>query len=187
MQLTMKRRIRRQAQPIPADKKRGSQGPGAPAPIPISMGGYMQTGKAQREDTTIEWNPSVITEQKSTTGISLCDLYGVPVFDDRSQEKIQSLENEKIHNIKYIGQQVFVTTSDDEERLDVIRSLVFSETAENTGSKTEKEVSGAGPDGLFWIEIFVAAALAAGYLYAGKLKRERKRRVDNINDMYGGQ
>ena len=52
----------------------------------------MQTEEVQvqQEDTDIEWDTSVITEQKSTTGISLCDLYGVPVFEDRSQEKIQS-------------------------------------------------------------------------------------------------
>jgi hypothetical protein len=56
------------------------------------MGGYMETEEVQvqREDTDIEWDTSVITEQKGATGISLCDLYGVPVFEDRSQEKIQS-------------------------------------------------------------------------------------------------
>ena len=143
--------------------------------------------QVQQEDTDIEWDTSVITEQKSTTGISLCDLYGVPVFEDRSQEKIQSLELENMHNISYIGQQVFVTTNDGEEKLDVIRGQVFAGTVENIGNKIEKEEVGTGSDVIFWIEIIAAAVLAAAYLYAGKLRRERKRRVDSINDMYGVQ
>ena len=149
----------------------------------------MQTEEVQvqQEDTDIEWDTSVITEQKSTTGISLCGLYGVPVFEDRSQEKIQSLELEKKHNITYIGQQVFVTTNDGEEKLDVIRGQVFAWTVENIGNKIEKEEAGTGSDVIFWIEIIAAAVLAAAYLYAGKLRRERKRRVDSINDMYGVQ
>lgn len=149
----------------------------------------MQTKEVQvqQEDTDIEWDTSVITEQKSTTGISLCDLYGVPVFEDRSQEKIQSLELENMHNITYIGQQVFVTTNDGEEKLDVIRGQVFAGTVENIGNKIEKEEAGTGSDVIFWIEIIAAAVLAGAYLYAGKLRRERKRRVDSINDMYGVQ
>lgn len=143
--------------------------------------------QVQQEDTDIEWDTSVITEQKSTTGISLCDLYGVPVFEDRSQEKIQSLELENMHNITYIGQQVFVTTNDGEEKLDVIRGQVFAGTVENIGNKIEKEEAGTGSDVIFWIEIVAAAVLAAAYLYAGKLRWERKRRVDSINDMYGVQ
>lgn len=149
----------------------------------------MQTEEVQvqQEDTDIEWDTSVITEQKSTTGISLCDLYGVPVFEDRSQEKIQSLELENMHNITYIGQQVFVTTNDGEEKLDVIRGQVFAGTVENIGNKIEKEEAGTGSGVIFWIEIIAAAVLAAAYLYAGKLRRERKRRIDSINDMYGVQ
>ena len=92
-----------------------------------------------------------------------------------------------MHNITYIGQQVFVTTNDGEEKLDVIRSQVFSGTVENIGNKIEKEEAGTGSDVIFWIEIIAAAVLAAAYLYAGKLSRERKRRVDSINDMYGVQ
>ncbi|BDF32359.1 hypothetical protein CE91St62_04300 [Lachnospiraceae bacterium] len=143
--------------------------------------------QVQQEDTDIEWDTSVITEQKSTTGISLCDLYGLPVFEDRSQEKIQSLELENMHNITYIGQQVFVTTNDGEEKLDVIRGQVFAGTVENIGNKIEKEEAGTGSDVIFWIEIIAAVVLAAAYLYAGKLRRERKRRIDSINDMYGVQ
>ena len=143
--------------------------------------------QVQQEDTDIEWDTSVITEQKSTTGISLCDLYGVPVFEDRSQEKIQSLELENMHNITYIGQQVFITTNDGEEKLDVIRGQVFAGTVENIGNKIEKEEAGTGSDVIFWIEIIAATVLAAAYLYAGKLRRERTRRVDSINDMYGVQ
>ena len=43
------------------------------------MGGYLETEEVQvqREDTDIEWDTSVITEQKGATGISLSDLYGV--------------------------------------------------------------------------------------------------------------
>ncbi|KMZ52887.1 hypothetical protein [Dorea sp. D27] len=143
--------------------------------------------QVQQEDTDIEWDTSVITEQKSTTGISLCDLYGVPVFEDRSQEKIQSLELENMHNITYIGQQVFITKNDGEEKLDVIRGQVFAGTVENIGNKIEKEEAGTGSGVIFWIEIIAAVVLAAAYLYAGKLRRERKRRIDSINDMYGVQ
>jgi len=150
------------------------------------MENSMETEENVTNDNDLELDVSILTEQRMEAGISLCDLYGIPIFTSKSAEQIKVFEEKNSEENTYIEQRIFLSTFADKEKeeLEAIRSQVFTGTESLTKQGIEHTEAGGTMPAFFWIELLLIVLLLTGYLYSVKKRRERKRKLDSIDNIY---
>ena len=123
--------------------------------------------------------------QQQKSEVSLCDLYGIPIFKSEIEETNQiNVENNRTELNKIENAVFFHYEKKDEKELDTIKNNTFLSTSAMT--KYDVKQNEKTSDSYSWLIyiIVLLIMILITFAYANKKKKERKNKIDNINDCF---
>lgn len=142
--------------------------------------------QGDNQSTDLDLDVGIINETQGDD-VSLSDLYGIPVFTEKTLESIEAYQIRQTRKISVLEQHLFEGTVDQEQRmLYSIRNQLFIE--DNQLTKTVEIVSKGGDsytNAIFLIEVISLLFVLGMLIYVRRRKTKREERIRDINYFSG--